>query len=30
MFDEIVRELGGLVKDFYELRLASQDTERSD
>lgn len=30
MFNEIVRELGGLVKEFYELRLASQDTERSD
>ena len=30
MFDEIVRELGGLVKDFYELQLASADAERSE
>ena len=30
IFDEIVRELGELVKDFYELRLASQDVERSE
>ena len=30
IFDEIVRELGGLVKDFYELRLASSDAERNE
>ena len=30
MFDEIVRELGELVKDCYELRLASSDAERNE